>query len=154
MNLELILETAASCLALKPNLSEENPDGYDKAIIGLTDNGQLVYSKEIMVKLLRKDNKELSEEDVGTLCGLFEVQQIGDEYFTFMTECKNPTACSIILRGASKDVLNEMERNLHDCLAVAKNIFVYPKLLTGGGSIEMEISSRLEQKANTMSGLQ
>ena len=98
--------------------------------------------------------EELSEEDVGTLCGLFEVQQIGDEYFTFMTECKNPTACSIILRGSSKDVLNEMERNLHDCLAVAKNIFVYPKLLTGGGSIEMEISSRLEQKANTISGLQ
>ena len=63
MDLELILETAASCLALKPNLSEENPDGYDKAIIGLTDNGQLVYSKEIMVELLREDNKELSEED-------------------------------------------------------------------------------------------
>ena len=63
MDLELILETAASCLALKPNLSEENPNGYNKAIIGLTDNGQLVYSKEIMVELLREDNKEFSEED-------------------------------------------------------------------------------------------
>ena len=63
MDLELILQTAAECLALKPDLSPENPDGYDKAILGLTDNGQLVYSKEIMVELLMQDDTELSEED-------------------------------------------------------------------------------------------
>jgi len=44
---------------------------------------------------------------------LFEIKKIGDDYFTFLTECKKPKACSIILRGASKDVLNEIERNLH-----------------------------------------
>ena len=53
--------------------------------------------------------EELQESNVGTKCGLFEVQKIGEEYFTFMTECENPKACSVILRGASKDVLNEME---------------------------------------------
>jgi len=62
MDLELILQTAAECLALKPNLSD-NSDGYDKAILGLTDNGQLVYSKEIMVELLMEDDNQLSEED-------------------------------------------------------------------------------------------
>lgn len=56
--------------------------------------------------------EELQESDVGTDCGLFEVKKIGDEYFSFMTECKQPKACSIVLRGASKDVLNEIERNL------------------------------------------
>jgi T-complex protein 1 subunit gamma len=55
---------------------------------------------------------ELQESDVGTLCGKFEVKKIGDDYFTFMTECQEPKACSILLRGASKDVLNEIERNL------------------------------------------
>ena len=68
-------------------------------------------------------------------------------------ECENPSACSIILRGASKDVLNEMERNLHDCLAVAKNIYQDSKLLPGGGAVEMEVSSRLLEKAKTMEGL-
>ena len=63
MDLELILEMAADCLALKPNLSETNPDGYDKAILGLSDNGQLVYSKEIMLELFMEENKDLSEED-------------------------------------------------------------------------------------------
>jgi hypothetical protein len=63
MDLELILEMASDCLALKPNLSETNPDGYDKAILGLSDNGQLVYSKEIMLELFMEENKDLSEED-------------------------------------------------------------------------------------------
>jgi hypothetical protein len=63
MDLELILEMASECGALKPNLSPENPDGYDKAILGLSDNGQLVYSKEIMLELFMEENKDLSEED-------------------------------------------------------------------------------------------
>lgn len=48
---------------------------------------------------------ELREEDVGTGAGLFEVKKIGDEYFTFVTECKEPKACTILLRGASKEIL-------------------------------------------------
>jgi len=70
-----------------------------------------------------------------------------------MTECEKPEACSIILRGASKDVLNEMERNLHDCMAVAKNIFINPKLVPGGGAIEMEVASRLDKMATDYPGL-
>lgn len=48
---------------------------------------------------------ELREEDVGSGAGLFEVKKIGDEYFTFVTECKDPKACTILLRGASKEIL-------------------------------------------------
>lgn len=42
---------------------------------------------------------------MGTGAGLFEVKLIGDEYFTFVTECKDPKACTILLRGASKEIL-------------------------------------------------
>jgi hypothetical protein len=63
MDLQLLLQTASDCLALKPVGFDGNIDGYDKAIIGLTDNGQLVYSKEKMVKLLIKSDKNMSEED-------------------------------------------------------------------------------------------
>lgn len=34
-----------------------------------------------------------------------------------------------------------MERNLHDCLAVAKNLFINPKIVPGGGAIEMEVAN-------------
>lgn len=45
---------------------------------------------------------------MGTGCGLFEVRKIGDEYFAFIVECREPKACTILLRGASKDILNEV----------------------------------------------
>jgi hypothetical protein len=63
MDLELILQMAEECLALKPDGFDGNKDGYDKAILGLTDNGQLVYSKEIMVDLLLNMDLEMTEED-------------------------------------------------------------------------------------------
>lgn len=63
MDLSLILEMAAECLALKPNGFDGNPDGYDHAIIGITDNGQLVYSKEKMLELLMEMDKDITEEE-------------------------------------------------------------------------------------------
>ncbi len=62
-DLGITLESAEGCLALKPNGFDGNPDGYDRAIIGLTDNGQLVYSKEWMVRLLLEVDSKSAEED-------------------------------------------------------------------------------------------
>lgn len=87
--------------------------------------------------------EELTEHDVGTGCGLFEIKKMGDEYFTFITECKDPKACTILLRGASKDVLNETERNLQDALHVARNLVIEPRIVPGGGAIEMALSLAL-----------
>lgn len=61
-------------------------------------------------------------------------------YFTFLIECQNPKACTILLRGASKDVLNEVERNLQDAMNVARNVMVDPFLLPGGGAAEMALA--------------
>jgi len=90
--------------------------------------------------------EELTESMVGTQCGLFAVKKIGDEYFSFLTDCTDPKACSVVLRGASKDVLNEMERNLLDAFCVARNLIMEPKLVPGGGATEMEVAARLKEK--------
>ncbi|XP_055849356.1 T-complex protein 1 subunit gamma [Episyrphus balteatus] len=90
--------------------------------------------------------EELTEKDVGTGAGLFEVKKIGDEYFTFITNCKDPKACTILLRGASKDILNETERNLQDALHVARNLVLEPRLVAGGGAVEMAVSQLLSRK--------
>ncbi len=50
----------------------------------------------------------MKESDIGTGCGLFEIRKIGDEYFAYLVECKDPKACTIVLRGASKDILHEV----------------------------------------------
>jgi T-complex protein 1 subunit gamma len=58
-----------------------------------------------------------------------------------------------LLRGASKDVLNEIERNLQDALGVARNVMLNPKLVPGGGAIEMELSCRLMEIAQNIEGV-
>ena len=63
MDLQLILEMAEETLALKPDGIDGNPDGYDGAIVGITDNGQLVYSKERMVELMIETDSEINEEE-------------------------------------------------------------------------------------------
>lgn len=97
---------------------------------------------------------DLQESDVGTKCGLFEIEKIGDEYFTFLTKCTTPKACTILLRGPSKDILNEIERNLHDAMGVARNVIFHPRLSPGGGATEMAVSVRLGQLARNIEGIQ
>jgi T-complex protein 1 subunit gamma len=69
-------------------------------------------------------------------------------------ECKEPKACTIVLRGASKDVLNEVERNLQDAMCVTRNIFYDARLVCGGGAIETAVSHALMEKAKTIEGVQ
>lgn len=97
---------------------------------------------------------DLQESDVGTRCGLFEIEKIGDEYFTFIRKCQNPKACTIVLRGPSKDIINEIERNLQDAMAVARNVIFHPRLSPGGGATEMAVSVKLGQLARSVEGVQ
>jgi len=96
---------------------------------------------------------EIREEDIGTGAGLFEIRKIGEEYYAFIEQCKNPKACTIILRGASKDVLNEVERNFQDAMNVARNVMIDPFLVPGGGAGEMAIARLLEEKAKSVTGI-
>jgi T-complex protein 1 subunit gamma len=98
--------------------------------------------------------EDLRESDVGTGCGVFYIEKIGDEYFTFLDECDSPKACTILLRGPSKDILNEVDRNLADAMSVARNVIFNPILAPGGGATEMAISVGLQQKARSVTGVE
>jgi T-complex protein 1 subunit gamma len=116
-----------------------------------TDNNRIARATGATI-VNRTD--EIKETDVGTGCGLFEVKKIGDEFFAFFEECKDPKACTVLLRGANKDVLNETERNLQDAMSVARNVLFEPRLVPGGGAIEMAISQALMTKSNSIEGVQ
>jgi T-complex protein 1 subunit gamma len=116
-----------------------------------TDNNRLARATGATI-VHRTD--ELQESDVGTKCGLMEVCKIGDEYFVKMVHCKDPKACTILLRGPSRDVLNELERNLHDAMSVARNIENDPRVVCGGGAIEMTVSRALRHQSQTLVGPQ
>uniref|UniRef100_A0A8C6RXS6 T-complex protein 1 subunit gamma n=1 Tax=Nannospalax galili TaxID=1026970 RepID=A0A8C6RXS6_NANGA len=93
-------------------------------------------------------------DDVGTGAGLMEIKKIGDEYFTFITECKDPKACTILLRGASKEILSEVERNLQDAMQVCRNVLLDPQLVPGGGASEMAVAHALTEKSKAMTGVE
>ncbi|KAI3638584.1 hypothetical protein MIR68_003082 [Amoeboaphelidium protococcarum] len=157
---EQIKEMCDKIIALKPDLVFTEK--------GVSDLAQhyLVKANITAIRRVRKtDNNriaravgativnrvdDLKESDVGTQCGLFKIEKIGDEYFTFLVQCKNPKACTVLLRGASKDILNEVERNLMDAMCVARNIFFNPRLCPGAGATEMAIATRLSEKAKSM----
>ena len=86
---------------------------------------------------------EIQEKDIGTGCGLFSIEKIGDEYYSWLVDCDAPKACTIVLRGASKDVLNEIERNLGDAMNIVRTIMLDPRVVPGGGAIEMTLANKL-----------
>ena len=108
-----------------------------------TDNNRIARAVGATI-VSRTD--EIQENDIGTDCGLFEMRKIGSEWFCYLTECRNPKACTIVLRGGSKDVLNELERNLQDAMQVVRNVVYNPKLLPGGGAIEMAVAVELKRE--------
>ena len=73
-------------------------------------------------------------------------------YFTFLDECRKPKACTILLRGPSKDILSEIDRNLADAMAVARNVVFNPLLAPGGGATELAISAALGREARALEG--
>ncbi|KZV95176.1 T-complex protein 1 [Exidia glandulosa HHB12029] len=95
----------------------------------------------------------IREADVGTGCGLFHIEKLGDEYFTFLEECAAPKACTVLLRGPSKDILNEIDRNLQDAMAVARNAVFNPSLAPGGGATELAIAAELRKQGPQFSGI-
>jgi len=80
-------------------------------------------------------------------------QKLMIRYFSFLDECKSPKACTILLRGPSKDILNEIDRNLADAMSVARNVVFNPILAPGGGATEMAISVSLSEKAKLLPGV-
>jgi T-complex protein 1 subunit gamma len=96
---------------------------------------------------------EIQESDIGTGCGLFEVRKIGDSYFTFLEQCRDPKACTICLRGGSKDVLNEIERNLQDAMQVVRNVVFDPRMLPGGGATELAVAAEIKKTVESVEGV-
>ncbi len=95
--------------------------------------------------------KEINESDLGK-AGLVEEKKIGDEAMTYVTECHNPKAVSIILRGGTEHVVDEAERALHDALRVVGVAIEDEKLVAGGGSPEVELAMRLREYSSTLTG--
>jgi chaperonin GroEL (HSP60 family) len=94
---------------------------------------------------------EISKEDLGK-AGLVEERKVSDEKMTFVKECDNPKSVSIILRGGTEHVVDELDRAMEDALRVVGVALEDNMLVTGGGAPEVELALRLRAYASTVGG--
>ena len=94
---------------------------------------------------------ELSAKDLG-FAGNVEEQKIGDDKMTFVIDCKNPKAVSILIRGSTEHVVDELDRGMHDALFVVKVALEDGKMTPGGGAAATEIAMSLREYATTVGG--
>jgi len=93
----------------------------------------------------------LNSNDLGH-AGLVEEKKIGDDKMTFITQCKNPKAVSILIRGTTEHVVDELERGLHDALSVVKVALEDGKMTAGGGAAATAIAMGLRDYAPSVGG--
>jgi len=76
---------------------------------------------------------------------------VGDDKMVFVEGCKNPKSVTILLRAASKRLLDEYHRSVLDVFSVIRNFIVRPYIVGGGGSSEMLLARIVRKKANSIS---
>jgi len=93
----------------------------------------------------------ISKEELGK-AGLVEERKVSGEEMTFVEQCKNPKAVSIIIKGGTEHVVDELERAIHDALRVVGVVVEDKKVVAGGGAPETELSLRLREYGATVGG--
>jgi chaperonin GroEL (HSP60 family) len=96
---------------------------------------------------------ELTSADLGNAEKVEQIK-IGDDYLTFVTGCKNPKAVSLLVRGGTEHVVDEIERSIVDSIHVVAAAIEDGKYVTGGGSSAVEIAVRMREYANKVGGRQ
>jgi thermosome len=94
---------------------------------------------------------DLEKSSLGK-AGLVREKKIGDDTFTFVTECPKAKAVSILLRGGTEHVVDEAERALEDALSVVAVAVEDGKMTPGGGAAATEIAARLREFAPKVGG--
>ncbi|MEM0224267.1 MAG: thermosome subunit alpha [Desulfurococcaceae archaeon] len=95
--------------------------------------------------------RDLKPEDLG-YAELVEERKIGNDKMVFIEGCKNPKAVTILVRGASDMVLDEIERSLKDALNVLRNVMRTSYIVPGGGAPEIEVAMKLREYAAKIGG--
>ena len=94
---------------------------------------------------------DLKPEDLGE-AGLVYEKKIFDEVLTFVEDCKDPKAVSIILRGSTRHVAEEIERAVEDAIGVVAATVEDKRVVAGGGAPEIAIAKGLKEYADSISG--
>ncbi len=94
---------------------------------------------------------DMTPKDLGTADSV-EQRKVETEKWVFVEGCKNPRAITLLIRGGSQRVVDEVDRSLHDSLMVVKDVIEKPAVVAGGGAPEEYLASNLKDWADRFEG--
>jgi len=95
--------------------------------------------------------KDLTAGDLGR-ADLVEERKVAGDEMIFVEGCKDPKAVSLLVRGGTEHVVDEVERAVHDGVCVLSAAIEDGKIVAGGGAPEVELAKQLREYAETVGG--
>ncbi len=94
---------------------------------------------------------ELSSDDLG-FAGNVKQKKVGDEEMTYIRECKNPKTITILLRGSTEHVVDEVKRAVEDAVGDLRSALKSGWVVPGAGACEVELAMQLRKYSESLSG--
>ncbi|NOS61809.1 MAG: thermosome subunit [Nitrosarchaeum sp.] len=94
---------------------------------------------------------DIFEKDLGD-AQLVEERKIEEDKWVFIEGCKHPKSVTLLLRGGSQRVVDEVERSVHDSLMVVKDVIEKPEIVAGGGAPETYAATKIRSWAKSLEG--
>jgi len=111
-----------------------------------------------MIKLAKATNgrvttniDDLTEKDLG-YADLVHQKKVESDKWVFIEGCRNPQSVTLLIRGGSQRVVDEVDRSIHDALMVVKDVIEKPSIVGGGGAPEAFLASNLKEWADSFDG--
>jgi thermosome len=84
--------------------------------------------------------------------GKVEEIKVGEDDMTYISGCENPKAVTLLIKGGTQHVVDEVERAVTDALGDVVAALKTGKVVGGAGAVEMELSRGIKEYANSLSG--
>jgi len=94
---------------------------------------------------------DLSEQDLGSADYVHQ-KKVESDKWVFIEGCRNPQSVTLLLRGGSQRVVDEVDRSIHDALMVVKDVIEKPAIVAGGGAPEAYVAAQLKEWADNFDG--
>ena len=94
---------------------------------------------------------DLNEKDLGA-ANLVHQKKVESDKWVFIEGCKHPQSVTMLIRGGSQRVIDEVDRSIHDSLMVVKDVIEKPEIVAGGGAPESFAASQLKDWADNFDG--
>ena len=96
---------------------------------------------------------DITEKDLG-LSDLVHQKKVESDKWVFVEGCKNPHSITLLIRGGSQRVVDEVDRSIHDALMVVKDVIEKPAIVAGGGAPEALLAAFLKDWSESFDGRQ